>query len=131
MKIMKISYPKILAFIVAFVAFGCSTKKDGQVETNQEEPLSIILMIGDGMGVPQVSSAYYFGEEPPPIFLGLPISVYTRPRTKVPRLPILPQGQQLFQQDKKPTKGPLVFLWIVFRKKPFWSNFKKKAIKPV
>jgi Alkaline phosphatase len=65
MKIMKISYPKILAFIVAFVAFGCSTKKDGQVETNQEEPLSIILMIGDGMGVPQVSSAYYYGEETP------------------------------------------------------------------
>lgn len=43
---------------------GCTTKQV-QEKPVQEEPLNIILMIGDGMGVPQVSSAYYFGEDTP------------------------------------------------------------------
>ena len=30
-----------------------------------EEPLNVIMLIGDGMGVSQVSSAFYFGEEEP------------------------------------------------------------------
>lgn len=65
MIMMKITFPKILASIFVLVVAGCSTKKEGQVEKSQQEPLSIILMIGDGMGVPQVSSAYYFGEGTP------------------------------------------------------------------
>ncbi|MFC4219210.1 alkaline phosphatase [Flagellimonas marina] len=40
---------------------GCSIKQNKE-KSAQEEPLNIILMIGDGMGVPQVSTAYYFGE---------------------------------------------------------------------
>ena len=40
-------------------------KREEQSGTIQEEPLSIIFMIGDGMGIPQVSSAYYFGEGTP------------------------------------------------------------------
>jgi len=34
-------------------------------EAKPEKPLNVILMIGDGMGIPQVSSAFYFGEETP------------------------------------------------------------------
>ena len=43
---------------------GCTTSKNEE-RLAYEEPLNIILMIGDGMGVPQVSSAYYFGDGEP------------------------------------------------------------------
>lgn len=51
----------------ALVFVGCnSSKKEAEpLETAKEEPLNIIFMIGDGMGVPQVSSAYYFGDSLP------------------------------------------------------------------
>ena len=63
---MKISYHKTIASILAMLVLGCTAKKQEEPsETTQEEPLSIIFMIGDGMGVPQVSSAYYFGEGTP------------------------------------------------------------------
>lgn len=63
---MKISYHKTIASILATLVLGCTAKKQEEPsETTQEEPLSIIFMIGDGMGIPQVSSAYYFGEGTP------------------------------------------------------------------
>ncbi|RIV67623.1 alkaline phosphatase [Flagellimonas aequoris] len=63
---MKISYQKTIASILAMLVLGCTAKKEEEPsETTQEEPLSIIFMIGDGMGIPQVSSAYYFGEGTP------------------------------------------------------------------
>ena len=34
-------------------------------EPTTEEPLNVILMIGDGVGIPQVSSGFYFGEGEP------------------------------------------------------------------
>lgn len=56
----------LLAFLMA-TAIGCKTGPKAQEETlpQPEAPLSIIFLIGDGMGVPQVSAAYYFGEPPP------------------------------------------------------------------
>lgn len=36
-----------------------------QVAAQKKEPLNIIFMVGDGMGVAQVSSAFYFGEGKP------------------------------------------------------------------
>ncbi|WP_235855349.1 alkaline phosphatase [Flagellimonas pelagia] len=63
---MKISYHKTIASILAMLVLGCTAKKQEEPsKTTQEEPLSIIFMIGDGMGIPQVSSAYYFGEGTP------------------------------------------------------------------
>lgn len=63
---MKISYHKTIASILAMLVLGCTAKKQEEPsETNQEKPLSIIFMIGDGMGIPQVSSAFYFGEGTP------------------------------------------------------------------
>lgn len=63
---MKISYHKTIASILSMLVLGCTAKKQEEPsETTQEEPLSIIFMIGDGMGIPQVSSAYYFGEGTP------------------------------------------------------------------
>ncbi|WP_318310029.1 alkaline phosphatase [Flagellimonas crocea] len=57
-----------MATCMATLGFlGCSTsnkeEKSNTVESG--EPLSIIFMIGDGMGVPQVSTAYYFGDSVP------------------------------------------------------------------
>lgn len=49
--------------------FGCIEKTKPQAkevrEEVNEEPLSIIFMIGDGMGLSQISTAFYFGEETP------------------------------------------------------------------
>ncbi len=64
---MKISIQVVLASMAVFGFLGCksSQKEEKPTETAQEESLSIIFMIGDGMGVPQVSTAYYFGESTP------------------------------------------------------------------
>lgn len=64
---MKISIQVVLASMAVLGFIGCnsSKKEEKSTETAQEEPLSIIFMIGDGMGVPQVSTAYYFGESTP------------------------------------------------------------------
>ncbi|KAB5485287.1 alkaline phosphatase [Flagellimonas hadalis] len=58
---------KYTAMALLMGAAGCTTsKKEEKIsEPKAEEPLSIILMIGDGMGVPQVSTAYYFGNGTP------------------------------------------------------------------
>ncbi len=64
---MKISIQVIIAAMATLGFLGCnsSKKEEKPDETTQEEPLSIIFMIGDGMGVPQVSTAYYFGDSLP------------------------------------------------------------------
>jgi len=65
-KSMKISYQMVIAAIAGLGLVGCGSKKEKEPEEiAPSEPLSIIFMIGDGMGVPQVSSAYYFGDSLP------------------------------------------------------------------
>jgi len=55
---------KIALTVCGLAAFsGCTSEN-----SNSEEPTSppnIIMLIGDGMGVPQVSTAYYFGDQEP------------------------------------------------------------------
>ncbi|HBO29249.1 MAG TPA: alkaline phosphatase [Leeuwenhoekiella sp.] len=48
--------------ISALVLQGCGTAQSIKQEAVGYEPLNVILMIGDGMGIPQVSSAFYFGD---------------------------------------------------------------------
>ncbi|HEX9600323.1 MAG TPA: alkaline phosphatase, partial [Mariniflexile sp.] len=36
-----------------------------ETEREAKEPMSIIFMIGDGMGLPQITTAFYFGEGTP------------------------------------------------------------------
>lgn len=55
---------KSLVVLGALLVNVCLLKLNAQ-ETQTEEPLNVILMIGDGMGIPQVSSAFYFGESTP------------------------------------------------------------------
>ncbi len=48
--------------------WGCEAKKETQTSKEEEvieKPVNIILMIGDGTGLSQISSAYYFGEGEP------------------------------------------------------------------
>lgn len=68
----KMKYLKyILAVsIIGASVLGCAKKSEAREskvfsETISEETLSVILMIGDGLGIPQVSSAFYFGEGEP------------------------------------------------------------------
>ncbi|PHR99859.1 MAG: alkaline phosphatase [Leeuwenhoekiella sp.] len=58
------SIKKSMAVLSAVLVNACAVTVSAQ-EKQTEEPLSVILMIGDGMGIPQVSSAFYFGEETP------------------------------------------------------------------
>tara|TARA_R110002050_G_scaffold92269_1_gene193125 strand:+ start:22466 stop:23596 length:1131 start_codon:yes stop_codon:yes gene_type:complete len=56
-----------LSFI-SFLYIGCSgnsKEKRSEIEESGKAPLSIIFMIGDGMGLPQISTAFYFGENSP------------------------------------------------------------------
>ncbi|TRZ44343.1 alkaline phosphatase [Robertkochia solimangrovi] len=52
----------VLATGIICILFGCTNEKDKKEITVDNEPLNVILMIGDGMGVPQISTAYYFGD---------------------------------------------------------------------
>ncbi|MFI8377440.1 alkaline phosphatase [Leeuwenhoekiella sp. NPDC079379] len=45
------------------IALHSCASKSAVVTQLDDTPLSVILMIGDGMGIPQVSSAFYFGAE--------------------------------------------------------------------
>ncbi|WBL21081.1 alkaline phosphatase [Zunongwangia sp. HRR-M8] len=63
---MKRNLKKIIAFSAVSIALSCvKTSEEKTTATTKEseaEPLNIIFMVGDGMGIPQVSSAFYFGE---------------------------------------------------------------------
>ena len=62
-----ISKLKYLAF-ACLLCTGCSEnskQKELDAKTENNEPLSIIFMIGDGMGLPQITTAFYFGEDTP------------------------------------------------------------------
>lgn len=48
---------------MAFLCFGMCGVTMLQAQKNQEKPRNVILMIGDGMGLSQLSSTYYFMEE--------------------------------------------------------------------
>ena len=49
--------------ISALLMQGCGTTQNIKQQNQSDEPLNVILMIGDGMGIPQVSSAFYFGDQ--------------------------------------------------------------------
>lgn len=57
---------KLMLILVAsvWVVTGCNTEKKTIVEKVQQ-PKNIILLIGDGMGVSQVSTAFYFQDKKP------------------------------------------------------------------
>lgn len=57
-----------LCLVVNLGLAACSKKTVDNITSKEtpaivQEPLSILFLIGDGMGVPQVSSSFYFGEE--------------------------------------------------------------------
>lgn len=52
----------ILLSLFVLCLCGCVKKP---VKNTSETPLNIILMIGDGMGVAQISTAFYFGDDSP------------------------------------------------------------------
>lgn len=58
---------KIVSIALIALLLGCKGEQSakGNGPLPEQPPLSIIFMIGDGMGVPQVSTAYYFGEGSP------------------------------------------------------------------
>ncbi|AUC21975.1 MULTISPECIES: alkaline phosphatase [Polaribacter] len=52
----------IILSLISMFYIGCEKKSE---KRTQEEPLNIIFMIGDGMGLAQISTAFYFGKETP------------------------------------------------------------------
>ena len=67
-------YPKsiISIFLISFILFSCNCNKEKTaiittVETNtfkNKKPKNIILLIGDGMGLSQVSASLFYNENP-------------------------------------------------------------------
>ncbi|RNL82274.1 alkaline phosphatase [Sinomicrobium pectinilyticum] len=62
---MRFLFKTVLITVLFTIAIGCAPEKarENAGDTSAivpEEPLSIIFMIGDGMGLSQVSSAFYF-----------------------------------------------------------------------
>ena len=62
MKMNKIA--RSLAIAIAILVSGVSIKAQSD-EVVKEKPRNVILLIGDGMGLSQVSSPYFFSKEPP------------------------------------------------------------------
>ena len=56
---MILSYRTVFVLLFSLFAVSIAAQKP------EQEPLNVILLIGDGMGVAQVSSAFYFGEGEP------------------------------------------------------------------
>ncbi|UII25377.1 alkaline phosphatase [Fulvivirga maritima] len=57
------------SLLTAFIVFSCSQTKDSQPEKaeatiKEEKPLNVIFMIGDGMGLPQITSSFYYKGSP-------------------------------------------------------------------
>ena len=59
MKYFKISFTLLSAFMLIL---GCKPI-EAEKEKVQKAPKNVILLIGDGMGVSQVSSSFYFGNK--------------------------------------------------------------------
>jgi len=55
----------ILTTLVFLISGSGIYAQEINTKGSGESPRNVILMIGDGMGLSQVSSPYYFGEEPP------------------------------------------------------------------
>ncbi|MDP6908111.1 MAG: alkaline phosphatase [Flavobacteriales bacterium] len=57
----------IQATLVAAILIGCTSgKPDSETpDEAKKKPLNIIFLVGDGMGLSQMSSAYFFGEKEP------------------------------------------------------------------
>lgn len=53
---------KFLLLATGISLLGCNTAAEKN-NTETVEPPNIILLIGDGMGIPQISTAYYFGDQ--------------------------------------------------------------------
>jgi alkaline phosphatase len=53
-----------IALVSAVLFLGCTSSKNTQ-QAQESTPPNIIFLVGDGMGLSQVSSAYYFGEGEP------------------------------------------------------------------
>ena len=62
---MKTRVKKIGLICSVIVLFGCNKINKNIEENTIETPLNVILMIGDGMGLSQITTAFYFGESTP------------------------------------------------------------------
>lgn len=56
-------YIAIFSSLAALSGCSASAKKDNAASSSNEDPLNIIFLIGDGMGIPQISTAYFFNDE--------------------------------------------------------------------
>ena len=56
---MKKNIPAIL-LAALLITSSCGTREESPAEPTESAPPSVILLIGDGMGLSQVSSAFYF-----------------------------------------------------------------------
>jgi alkaline phosphatase len=54
---------KTLALLLVSITIACTATE--KVKPNSEKPTNIILLIGDGMGLSSVSTAFYFGDQSP------------------------------------------------------------------
>ena len=62
---MKNSLLLLAIFTLIFIFTGCNEPTEDIEAAAPAGPVNVILMIGDGMGLSQVSSAYYFMDKTP------------------------------------------------------------------
>ncbi|MEQ8473688.1 MAG: alkaline phosphatase [Marinoscillum sp.] len=60
---MKIGFKLLILLVISLVVKGCKTA-DKDSEDLEQEPPNIIFMIGDGMGLTQVSTSFYYKDDP-------------------------------------------------------------------
>jgi alkaline phosphatase len=57
-------FTKLIFGFLIVTSFSCKVA-DGQISTSKETPKNVILLIGDGTGLSQISSAFFFKETAP------------------------------------------------------------------
>lgn len=61
----KINFVFTLALLLVLFVGSCSSPTQAPIEEMEQKPKNIILLIGDGMGLSQVSTAFYFQDKRP------------------------------------------------------------------
>ncbi|MCF8304619.1 MAG: alkaline phosphatase [Bacteroidales bacterium] len=54
-----------LSLIMLAVNNSCTNSSKANENAGNDKPMNIIFLIGDGMGLSEVSATYYFGDQPP------------------------------------------------------------------
>lgn len=89
-----------------YLSFGGNSFTDQEQSNNQKKPKKVILMVGDGMGLSQMSSALFYGEKEPN-FLRFPVTGLSKTSSGSHKITDSAAGATAFSTGKKTYNGAI------------------------